>query len=111
LLYRLAVEILLISLVFGSPVIAIKVFLIRISLAELLMNNQVLNQAQSWGFVCNLSLQGRWQIFPKDQAERWKLQQLEEKWLLTVNDIPQINLLPSEIITFLERRLPSNSVS
>lgn len=75
------------------------------------MNTQVLNQAQSWGFVCNVSLQGRWQIFPQDQTEQWKLQQLEEKWLLTVNGIPQLNLHPSEIITFLERRLSNNSVS
>lgn len=68
------------------------------------MTNRVLSQASSLGFTCECDQIGNWQILPFRQAERWKLQQVGERWLLLVGDIPQVNLHPPEAIAFLERR-------
>ncbi len=66
----------------------------------------VLKQAKSWGFICEADTHGIWQILPQQSTERWKMQLVEERWLLIIGDIPQINLHPYEAIAFLERRRP-----
>lgn len=68
------------------------------------MREAVLNQAKSWGFICEEDTQGIWQILPQQSTERWKMQLVEERWLLIIGDVPQINLHPYEAISFLERR-------
>ncbi len=71
-----------------------------------MINDEILNQAHSWGFVCDLEPQGEYQILPKQVTERWKLQLVGDRWILHVNDVPQILCHPSEAIAFLERRRP-----
>lgn len=70
------------------------------------MNDSTLSQARSWGFICNLDIQGKWQILPQQAVEGWKLQLVEDRWLLIVNGVPQILCHPSEAVVFLERRRP-----
>lgn len=67
----------------------------------------MLRQASAWGFVCNEDSQGNQQILPQNPVERWKLQQAEDKWLLLVGNVPQVNLHLTEAIAFLERRRDS----
>lgn len=68
------------------------------------MRETVLNQAKSWGFVCEEDTQGTWHILPRQPTERWRMKLVGDRWLLLVGDVPQINLHPHEAITFLERR-------
>ncbi|HEY9632794.1 MAG TPA: hypothetical protein V6D14_05280 [Coleofasciculaceae cyanobacterium] len=65
---------------------------------------RVLGQALAWGFICDEDLEGNQQILPPKPVQRWKMQQIGDKWLLVVGDIPQVNLHPQEAIAFLERR-------
>lgn len=69
----------------------------------------MLRQAAEWGFVCNEDLQGNSQILPPNPTERWKLQQVDDKWLLLVGNVPQVNLHPHEALAFLKRRVASCS--
>lgn len=70
------------------------------------MNDSIFSQAQAWGFICDIDIQGKWQILPQQAVEGWKLQQIEDRWLLIVNDVPQILCHSSEAAEFLERRRP-----
>jgi len=67
------------------------------------MNESILNQAYAWGFVCNQAVNGNWQILPRQKTQRWELQLVEDKWLLLVGAVPQVNLHPDEAIAFLKR--------
>lgn len=69
-----------------------------------MMKEIVLKQAKAWRFLCQEDSQGNWQILPQQPADRWELQQVEDRWLLLVGDVPQVNLHPHEVISFLERR-------
>jgi hypothetical protein len=64
----------------------------------------ILSQAEALGFVCECDLQGSCQILPPQKTERWKLQQVEDRWLLLVGNVPQINCRLCEVMIFLERR-------
>ena len=68
------------------------------------MNNRVLSQASTWGFVCHCDVQGKCQILPQKSTEKWILHLVGERWLLIVGDVPQMICYPSEAIAFLERR-------
>lgn len=68
------------------------------------MIERVLSQAKVWGFVCECDFQGNWQILPQQKASRWKLQQVGDKWLLVIGDVPQVSCWSEEAIAFLERR-------
>lgn len=68
------------------------------------MVENVVGQALSWGFICESDQQGNMQIFPSVPTERWVLQEAEDRWLLLVGGVGQVNLHPSEAIAFLERR-------
>ncbi len=67
----------------------------------------MLKKATEWGFVCNEDNQGNKQILPQNPTDRWKLQQIGEKWLLLIGNVPQVNLHLPEAIAFLERRRDS----
>ena len=67
-------------------------------------SQQILEQAKAWGFWCRLGPDGEDQILSQNLRERWLLQRTSEGWLLSVSDVPQINFLPAEALTFLERR-------
>ena len=69
------------------------------------MTETLLTQAEAWGFVCKLNLDGSWQIIPKSSSEQWKLQLIDSRWLLLIRDIPQVSFLPEEAQAFLSRRL------
>jgi hypothetical protein len=64
----------------------------------------VFSQAKAWGFICRDDIQGNRLILPRKQTAQWKMQQIADRWLLIVRDIPQANLHPYEAISFLKRR-------
>ncbi len=68
------------------------------------MTERILSQASSWSFLCERDREGNWQILPHQKTERWFLQQVGDKWLLVVGNVPQVNLHPPEAMSFLERR-------
>ncbi|OWY64916.1 hypothetical protein B7486_44665 [cyanobacterium TDX16] len=68
------------------------------------MNDSIVSQALSWGFICDLSVPSKWQILPQQAEQGWRLQLVGDRWLLIVNDVPQILCHPSEVTVFLERR-------
>lgn len=69
------------------------------------MTEDILSQASSWGFICECNQMGIWRILPFQTTQRWELQQVEDnRWLLMVGGVSQVNLQPSEAIAFLERR-------
>lgn len=70
------------------------------------MNNKVFTQAQCWGFICKSDAPTRCLILPQKTTESWKLQLVEDKWLLIVNNVPQMLCHPSEAVAFLKRRCP-----
>lgn len=70
------------------------------------MNERVLKQARTWGFICEETAPGDWQILPPQEAERWRLKLSGDQWILLVKEIPQINLHAHETLDFLERRRP-----
>lgn len=67
----------------------------------------MLRKATEWGFVCKEDNQGNQQILPQNPSDRWKLQQVEERWLLLIGNVPQVHLHLAEAIAFLERRRDS----
>jgi hypothetical protein len=76
---------------------------------QVINGQSVLNQAEAWGFVCERDAQNNWQILPNQRSTSWKLQQNEERWLLVVDGVAQINLHPPDAIAFLKRRWSSKS--
>ena len=75
------------------------------------MTENILSQANAWGFICHSAPNGTWQILPQLKNERWKLQLEEDKWLLIVGNVPQISFHPHEVIAFLELRRSSSNRS
>ena len=73
-------------------------------LGHLSMTETILSQARECGFVCQSSPEGDWQIGPPNSTDRWSLQQVKDRWILLVEDVPQVNFLSSEAIAFLARR-------
>lgn len=71
----------------------------------------VINQAKKWGFICQQRQQSNssWLILPQKDSQRWKLEQVEDSWILAVEDVPQLRLHAQEAIAFLERNRLENS--
>ena len=67
----------------------------------------LLSQAKTWGFLVESDSRGNWQILPL--TKEWKLQQTEDRWLLTIGNVPQVRLCSNEAVAFLQRRLSSKS--
>ncbi len=63
--------------------------------------------AKTWGFLVETNSRGNWQILPATKG--WKLQQTEDRWLLTIGNVPQVKLHSDEALAFLKRRLSSQS--
>lgn len=70
--------------------------------------NSVIEQARNWGFICQLTDRGNWQISSPQSKENWDLSALEseDRWLLSARKVPQTYLTCTEAIAFLERRRP-----
>jgi hypothetical protein len=73
-----------------------------------MMAQSLLNQASSWGFACKRESLGNWKILPRQKTARWELQQVEDRWLLLVGGVAQVNLHPAEALAFLKCRLSSS---
>lgn len=69
-----------------------------------MMVQSLLNEASSWGFVCKRESSDNWKILPYPKADRWELRQVEDRWLLLVGGVAQVNLQPEEVLIFLKRR-------
>ena len=66
------------------------------------MSDLVISQAENWGFICQTQQSNRWQILPLEANQRWKLEKVEDRWILIVGDVPQLRLQTEEAIAFLE---------
>ncbi len=64
----------------------------------------LLNQAARWGFICELDEVGRTFIYSDNPPARWSLQLVGDRWILRINEVPQINFQPLEALQFLERQ-------
>ena len=72
------------------------------------MVEQVLNEAKSRGFPYYLNEQSDWQILPQQQGATWKLTATtDSRWILSLNNVPQLYLNSDEAIAFLARRVRS----
>jgi hypothetical protein len=69
------------------------------------MMENLLSQAEDWGFLVESNRNGNWQVLSQQPTENWKLQQTEDRWLLLIGNVPQVKLHPNEAISFLKRRL------
>jgi hypothetical protein len=53
---------------------------------------------------CELTAGGNWQISSPQLKETWQLSELQEWWLLSVGNVPQINFSANEALRFLRSR-------
>ena len=67
------------------------------------MTENLLNLAQTRGFVCAKDIQNNWQIFLPHPTENWKLQQVEDKWLVLIAETPQLLFGLEGAKSFLEQ--------
>jgi hypothetical protein len=66
------------------------------------MTKQVLNEARRLGFFCQLNDESNWQILPQQPEATWKLTTVDNsRWILSVQNIPQLYLNSEEAIAFL----------
>lgn len=72
------------------------------------MISRILRFAVARGFSYSSDAEGNWQITPSQQGAKWKLKLVEDRWLLFVNNIPQISFHHPEVASFLERRQQSS---
>ena len=63
----------------------------------------VVIQARRLGFICQFQESNYWLILPQQSDQNWKLEQVGDRWTLSVGDVPQIRLYTEEAIAFLER--------
>lgn len=62
----------------------------------------VVIQARRLGFICQFQESNYWLIFPQQSNQNWKLEQVEDRWILSVGDVAQLRLHTNEAIAFLE---------
>ncbi|TVQ64737.1 MAG: hypothetical protein EA366_00800 [Spirulina sp. DLM2.Bin59] len=78
------------------------------------MSDPILSQAKRWGFCCQRTAAGPWQITPT-QGD-WVLEQrsdavnegLSQRWLLSIKGVPQVSLDATEVLAFLKLRIGGN---
>jgi len=70
---------------------------------------RLLRIARALGFFCFQDDQSRWRIQPSASVDYWYLQQADERWLLVVNQVPQILLRLAEALAFLHREADDRS--
>ncbi|MEM8674555.1 MAG: hypothetical protein AAGF83_11870 [Cyanobacteria bacterium P01_G01_bin.67] len=68
------------------------------------MEKPVLDEAKRLKFFCRLSEDNYWQILPIQSQETWKLTEADSQWILSLSNVPQLNLNQSEAIAFLISR-------
>jgi hypothetical protein len=62
----------------------------------------LVSQARELGFICQCQESNYWLILPQHSNQKWKLEQVEDRWILLVGDVAQLRLDPEEAIAFLE---------
>ena len=62
-----------------------------------------LSNIQECSVVCKSEPLGNWKILPSQKTARWELQQVEDRWLLVVGGVAQVNLYQAEAQVFLKR--------
>lgn len=67
-----------------------------------LQNEELLAQAQAWGFLCGVDELGESVIMP--EADDWRIQSRGDRWVLVVSGASQVNFYPEDVLKFLERR-------
>ena len=71
----------------------------------------VLDKAKSWGFPTQLNDESNWRILPNNPEETWQITEIDSRWILSINNIPQLYLDSGEAIAFLARRSNVSSKS
>lgn len=67
-------------------------------------SNTVIEKAKELGFFCQINKENNYEIFSKIPTETWKLTKLESRWILSINNIPQLSLDRDAAIAFLVNR-------
>ena len=70
---------------------------------------RLLRVAITLGFYCFQDEKNNWRIQPGESVDDWYLQQEGERWLLIVNQVPQILLRIAEALAFLQRQTDDGS--
>ena len=65
---------------------------------------KLLDLAESLEFSAQLDDKGSWEIFPTTLKPTWVLTQRESRWILSVNNTPQLVLNEREALIFLKSR-------
>jgi hypothetical protein len=73
-----------------------------------LTEKQLLQIAISLGYNTRLAKENSWEIIPKTTRSTWMLTQTESRWILSIQNIPQLILNEQEAIAFLESQQESN---
>ncbi|MEL6605975.1 MAG: hypothetical protein AAFP20_22410 [Cyanobacteria bacterium J06614_10] len=68
-------------------------------------NNTIVKLASESGFSCYKNEQNKWRIEPREDGKNWYLLESDERWLLVIEDVPQILFRPSGAIAFIQRWL------
>ena len=68
------------------------------------MEQIVLDEAKTLGFPCQLNSENHWQILPLQPEATWKLTLEESRWVLSLQDVPQLRLDLRQAISFLTAR-------
>lgn len=69
-----------------------------------LNDEELLQQAQLWGFCCEMDGLGRWTILPPHPIPNWNLSQRGDRWVLAVEGTAQVSFYPDDAVKFLDRR-------
>ena len=68
------------------------------------MENLVVSLGKKLGCICKQTKDRRWEIISPTPGETWKLSRTEQRWILSLNGVPQMYFSDQEAIQFLERR-------
>ena len=72
---------------------------------DLKLLDPVVSKAQTWGFICQRQESNSWLILPQQANQKWKLQQKEDRWILSIDNVPQLRLHTEDAIAFLMQSL------
>ena len=68
------------------------------------MVREVLSQAVAWGLSYESGDDNEPKILPQRKSERWKLKLVDDRWVLTIGNVPQIRFCSQEALAFIARR-------
>ncbi|MCG8367339.1 MAG: hypothetical protein MJA27_28885 [Pseudanabaenales cyanobacterium] len=65
---------------------------------------EILGQAVAWGLSYEPDGEDGPKILPWRKSERWKLNLIDDRWLLSIGNVPQIRFCSQEALAFIARR-------